>query len=99
VGLLAYPVAQPGVVLSRGAVWPNAYTGNVVMVAVRGRSDPPGRWVAEHVDLRALVRRHLGGGVTRIDAVALVTDTDDSGATVVTDYGDLWFSSERNERP
>ncbi len=83
----------------RGAVWPNAYTGNVMMVAVRGREDAPGRWVRERVDMRALVRRHLGPDVTRIDAIALMTDSDDSGATVVTDYGDIWFSRERDERP
>ena len=83
----------------RGAVWANPYSGNVVMVAVRGRADAPGRWMRERVDLRALVRRHLGPGVRRIDAVALMTDSDDSGAAVVADYGDLWFSSEGDERP
>ncbi len=74
----------------RGRVWANAYGGEAVrMIAVRGREDPVGRWVEERVDLRALLRRHLGA--SRIDAIALMTDTDDSGRRVITDYGDIRF--------
>ncbi len=80
-----------------GAAWPNPYTANVTLLALRGRGDPLGEWRRERLNLAAALARHLGGPVRWIDAVALMTDADDSASEAVADYGDIWFAADEEE--
>ncbi len=82
---------------SAGAVWPNPYTANVIMVAARGREDALGEWREERVNLAVALARHLGRPLRWIDAVAVMTDADDSGGEAMADYGDIWFSAGEEE--
>ncbi|GAB6067359.1 DUF3047 domain-containing protein [Methylothermus subterraneus] len=74
------------------SLWPNAFAGrSVMMLAVRtGRSS----WRCEKRDVPADWRRAFGEELTRLDAVALMTDSDNSKRQTAAYYGDIWFSSD-----
>lgn len=75
-----------------GSTWPNAYTGNAQMIALRSGADGIGEWRQERRDVRADLRRLFGKDITHIDAVALMTDTDDTGQAATAYYQGLYFS-------
>jgi len=76
-----------------GSLWPNAFAGRaVMMLAVRGPGD--GGWHCEKRHVPGDWRRAFGKSTDRIDAVALMTDSDNSGKHTVALYGDIWFSSD-----
>ena len=77
-----------------GETWPNAYTDRAQHVAVRSGNTQAGQWVAERRDVRADFRELFGESVRYVDAVAIMTDTDNTGGTAVAYYGDITFSSE-----
>jgi hypothetical protein len=80
--------AQPA-----GETWPNAFVSQAMMVAVQ--SGPPaqtGRWSKESRDVRADFKRIFGLELDDVDAVALMTDCDNSGRTGTAYYGDIYFT-------
>ena len=77
-----------------GETWPNAFTDASRHVAVRSGDTHAGRWVGERRDVRADFRKLFGESVRHVDAVAIMTDTDNTGASAVAYYGDITFSSE-----
>ena len=77
-----------------GETWPNAYTDSSRHLAVRSGDAHAGRWVAERRDVRADFRELFGESVRYVDAVAIMTDTDNTGAAAVAYYGDITFASE-----
>ncbi len=78
----------------RGTVWQNAFTGNARMIAVRGGVGQIGRWVEERRDVRGDYHRLFGNDARYADAVAIMTDTDNTHKSAVAYYGDIYFSSE-----
>ncbi len=78
----------------RGTTWPNAYTGRVMMVAVRDASDPVGAWVEERRNVREDIRQLFGVEVDTVRAVAIMTDTDNSGQRATAWYGGIAFVPE-----
>ena len=79
---------------AEGETWPNAYTDSARHVAVRSGDAQAGRWVGERRDVRADFRTLFGEDVRSIDAVAIMTDTDDTGAAAVAYYADITFTNE-----
>ena len=77
-----------------GETWPNAFTDASRHVAVRSGNADSGRWVDERRDVRADFRELFGESVRYVDAVAIMTDTDNTGAAAVAYYGDITFTSE-----
>jgi len=78
---------------AREALWPNAFAGdNVMMLAVRNRNDQG--WICEKREIRTDWQRAFGEIPERIDAVALMTDSDNSHNRTAAYYGDIWFSSD-----
>jgi len=77
-----------------GSVWPNAFTGNAGMVAVESGSTGIGKWVSERRDIRADYRNLFGKEPDSADAVALMTDTDNTGLSATAWYGDIWFAAD-----
>jgi hypothetical protein len=77
-----------------GSGWPNAFTGNAYMIAVESGSERAGRWVEERRDVLSDYRHAFGEEPGLVDAVAIMTDTDNTGATATAWYGDIWFSSK-----
>ena len=79
----------------QGATWKNAYQPkNAAMLAVRGQEDQAGQWVSEKRNVREDMKRAFGKDFDKIDAIAIMTDTDNSGAKASAVYGDIFFSAE-----
>ncbi|RJP24358.1 MAG: DUF3047 domain-containing protein [Deltaproteobacteria bacterium] len=77
--------------LPREAFLPNAYTGNAVMVAVESGDGNAGKWIDEERNLVDDYRRAFGEDPPRIGAVAIMTDTDNTGESAVAWYGAIRF--------
>lgn len=72
--------------------WPNAYTGNARMVAVRAGNGEVGQWVHERRNVREDLQRLFGNDITQIDAVAVMIDGDNTGQSATSYFGDIFFS-------
>ena len=77
-----------------GSAWPSPFTGHVRLIAVDSGKKGLNAWVAHKRNVRADLREQFGEDIVSIDAVALMTDTDNSGGYAQAFYGDIWFSSE-----
>lgn len=77
----------------KGETWPNAFAGdNAVMMALRSSEDPLSSWHMEKRNVREDFLRLFGKEVRYIDAVVLMSDTDNTGNKVTAYYGDIYFS-------
>lgn len=77
----------------KGDTWPNAFAkDNAVMVAVRSSEDPLSTWHTEKRNIREDFIRLFGKEVRFIDAVVLMSDTDNTRNKVTAYYGDIYFS-------
>ena len=74
--------------------WPNAFTGNAVMLAVRSGNANAGQWRQERRNVLQDLSEYLQKPFSHIDAVAIMTDTDNSGQSATAYYGEIYFSSE-----
>jgi hypothetical protein len=72
--------------------WPNAFTGNAVMLAVRSGDTHSGQWQYETRNVLKDLQSYLQKSFTHIDAVAIMTDTDNSGQSATAYYGEIYFS-------
>ncbi|MBI5576356.1 MAG: DUF3047 domain-containing protein [Deltaproteobacteria bacterium] len=77
--------------LPRGAFLPNAYSKNSVMVAVESGDENAGRWIDEERNLVEDFRRAFGENPPRLGAVAIMTDTDNTGERAAAWYGAIRF--------
>ena len=76
-----------------GSQWPNAFTGNARMIAVSAGKQGLGEWQHLQRDVWADYRRLFGSDPGRVDAVAIMTDTDNTEQRATAWYGDIWFSA------
>lgn len=74
--------------------WRNAFTGNARMIAVQSGSALAGQWLEERRDVLADYRRLFGSEPSNVEAIAIMTDTDNTGATASAWYGDIWFTAK-----
>ncbi|MGE0769568.1 MAG: DUF3047 domain-containing protein [Hyphomicrobiaceae bacterium] len=79
---------------SAGSLWPSPYTNQVKLLAIDSGSEALSKWVRHKRDLRADLKKAFGEDITEVDAVALMTDTDDHGGRAETYYGEIWFSGK-----
>lgn len=79
---------------AEGSVWPNAYTGNAKMVAVRSGDPQAGQWLTERRNVREDLKALFGEDIARIDAVAVMVDGDNTGQSAVSYFGDIFFSAD-----
>ncbi|MCP5158324.1 MAG: DUF3047 domain-containing protein [Gammaproteobacteria bacterium] len=77
-----------------GATWHNAYTSSARVMALQSGMQNAGRWINEKRNIRADFQRLFGEEIDSIDAVALMTDTDDSGQDASAWYGNLYFTAQ-----
>jgi hypothetical protein len=75
-----------------GSTWENAYTANAQVMALQ--SGKGNGWETERRDVRADFKQCFNDEITSIDAVAIMTDTDNSQQEATAWYGDIFFSSE-----
>ncbi|MGD9631896.1 MULTISPECIES: DUF3047 domain-containing protein [unclassified Afipia] len=79
---------------SAGSHWTSPFTKQVRLVAVNSGSNGLNTWVSHKRNVRSDLRELFGQDITSIDAVALMTDTDNSGQRATAYYGDIWFGAE-----
>jgi hypothetical protein len=72
-----------------GTIQPNSYTDRARMVVVETGDARAGEWVTETRDLAADFRAAFGEEPPDVVAVALATDTDNTGESAVAWYGDI----------
>lgn len=78
----------------REETWPNAFAGkNAVMKALRSSDDPVGTWQSEKRNVREDFKTVFKENIRFIDAVVLMSDTDNTQNDVTAYYGDIYFSA------
>jgi len=75
--------------LPKGTTLPNAFSSNAMMVAVESGDENAGRWVTEERNVYEDYRKLFGEDPPEIGAVALMTDTDNTGGEATAYYGDI----------
>ncbi len=80
---------------SKGEIWKNAFAGkSAMMIALRDRQDKTSTWHVEKRDVYQDLKRQFGKEFEVIDAIAIMTDTDNGHGQVKSYYGDIYFSSK-----
>jgi hypothetical protein len=79
-----------------GTRQPNIYSDLVNMVVLESGTQKVGQWVIETVDLAASFKQAFGMNAPRIVAIALASDTDNTGENVTAWYGDVEFLHAAN---
>ncbi|MFZ2155976.1 MAG: DUF3047 domain-containing protein [Bradyrhizobium sp.] len=77
-----------------GSSWPSPFTRRVRLMAMNSGSIGLNMWVSHKRNVRDDLRDQFGEDITSVDAVALMTDTDNSGGRARAYYGDIWFTAE-----
>ena len=77
-----------------GSSWPSPFTKRVRLMAMNSGSTGLNAWVSHKRNVREDLRNQFGEDITSIDAVALMTDTDNSAGYARAYYGDIWFTAE-----
>ena len=80
--------------LPKGEFVPNAFTSNAMLLAVESGPSKAGQWVSEERDILADFRRVFGEDPPEAGAVAIMTDTDNTGAEATAWYGDITLSTK-----
>lgn len=74
-----------------GTMRPNAYTDRARMIVVQTGAARAGQWQTETRDVAADFRAAFGEEPPDVVAVAIATDTDNTGSVAVAWYGDIEF--------
>jgi hypothetical protein len=81
--------------LAKGSFAPSVYTADSKMVAVESGNGKAGQWLTEERDLLADYRTLFNADPPEAEAIAIMTDTDDTGGVAEAWYGDIVLSTER----
>lgn len=81
--------------LPKGDAIPNAFSANAMMLAVESGPGKRGQWVTEERDVLADYRRLFGEEPREIGAIAIMTDTDNTGEEATAWYGDISIATEQ----
>lgn len=80
---------------AKESIWENAFAGkNAMMIAVRSKMDKTQTWYQEKRNIMQDLKEQFGTDIRYIDAVALMTDTDNSKGSATAYYGDIYFSAQ-----
>jgi Protein of unknown function (DUF3047) len=75
--------------LPLGTVVPNSFTSRAIMIAVQSGEEHVGKWMAESRNVRADYRAIFGEEPPLAGAIAVMTDTDNTGGSAVAWYDDI----------
>jgi hypothetical protein len=64
------------------------------MIAVQAGNLQTGKWISEKRDIRQDYKNLFGEDIETVDAVAIMTDTDNNGSYAAASYGDIFFSAK-----
>ncbi|MDQ6958493.1 MAG: DUF3047 domain-containing protein [Mariprofundaceae bacterium] len=75
------------------ASWLNPFTANSMMLSVESGAKHAGQWRSYKRNVRKDFKRLSGKDVTHLEAVAIMTDTDNTKSDARASYGDIYFSA------
>jgi len=78
-----------------GTMIANPYTDSVMMFVVEAGKDKLQQWVTEKRNVREDYIKAFGEEPTMISGLAIMTDTDNTGESVIAWYGDIVFLENR----
>lgn len=73
--------------IPQGSTIPNSYTANAMMIAVQSGPEKAGRWLTETRNVYEDYRKAFGQEPPRAGAIAIMTDTDNTGGQATACYG------------
>ncbi|MFH2133093.1 MAG: DUF3047 domain-containing protein [bacterium] len=76
----------------KGAAWPNPFIDKAIMVSLNNEADGLDHWVSNTVNIYEDLQRLLGKTFTKIDGIAIMSDSDNSGSSARADYSDIRFT-------
>jgi DUF3047 family protein len=79
--------------LPKGSFIPNSFYGNAVMLAVESGAEKSGQWVEARRNVFADYRMIFGEEPPLAGAIAIMTDTDNTGESVTACYDDIRLES------
>ena len=91
-GLFGSPIAISYVWAGQAAAgdfWPNPFTSRVMMLALDSGNRNAGAWRTHSRNVRADFLRLFGREVNRLEGIAIMTDSDNSGLRARAWYGDI----------
>lgn len=74
--------------------WENAYTKNAKMIALRSGENETKQWLTEKRNIQDDLEQLFGEKIDEINAIAIMSDSDNNGQSATAWYGDIYFSSE-----
>jgi len=77
-----------------GTTWDSAYTSNSKMVAVRSGDKETGQWLTEKRNIYTDFKQLFGKEITKINVVAIMSDSDNTKQSATAYYGDIYFSAK-----
>ncbi len=80
--------------LAKGESIPNAFTTKAQMIAVESGNSKAGQWVAEERNLLADYRALFGTDPPEAEAIAIMTDSDNTGGRAEAWYGNIILSTD-----
>jgi hypothetical protein len=75
--------------LPKGEALPNAFTANAVMIAVESGNEHAGQWLNEERNIYEDFKKHFKAEPPRVGAIAIMTDTDNTGESATAWYGPI----------
>lgn len=79
---------------TKNQIWVNPFTKNAYMLAAQGKPVKTGAWYTLTRNVYDDLKRAFGDDIQHIDAIAIMTDTDNSKSVAQADYGNIRFSSD-----
>ncbi len=74
--------------------WESAVTRNTMMMAVRSGDSEVGQWFSKKRNIREDFKMLFGEDITEIHAVAIMSDSDNTGQSTTAYYGDIFFTAQ-----
>ena len=75
-------------------VIPNSYTGNSIMISVESGEKKTGKWITETRNVYEDFKRVFGKEPPKVGAIAIMTDTDNTGESAAASYGAISVCSK-----
>lgn len=79
---------------AKNTLWESPFTSNAKMIAVESGNQFKNQWRTEKRNVRQDMIKAFGTDYRFINAIAIMTDTDNSGQSVIAYYGDIYFSAD-----
>jgi hypothetical protein len=82
---------------SKGSTWTSAFTDQVKMIAVESGDGSTGEWQTYTRNIRRDFERSFDSEIRRLEAIAIMTDCDNSGSAATTFYGPIYLGSSEHQ--